>query len=150
MAIRATAIVAITLMALALVPSGAHFFERFNKMALDREAYFTVQQIYAGWALFGFVLFAALFADIGLAITLRRQRLAASLAGIGALSLVVSLAIFFTWIFPANQATANWTDMPADWQELRWQWETAHAVDAVITFVGFVSVALSAIMAERA
>ncbi len=48
MAVRAAKVVAVALMALALVPSGAHFFERFNKVGLDRDAYFTVQQIYTG------------------------------------------------------------------------------------------------------
>ena len=39
---------------------------------------------------------------------------------------------------PANQATNNWTQIPANWEHLRWQWEVSHAVNAVITFVGFV------------
>ncbi len=78
-------------------------------------------------------------------VLLRRDRLAAALAGIGALSLALSLVIFFTWTFPANRATANWTEIPGNWEILRRQWENAHPVDAVITFVGFVSVLLSVV-----
>ena len=33
-----------------------------NKMAMVQEAYFVAQQIHAGWALFGIVLFGALIA----------------------------------------------------------------------------------------
>jgi len=48
--------IALVLAALALIPAGAHFFELPNKMALDGQAYLTVQQIYAGWSLFGIAL----------------------------------------------------------------------------------------------
>jgi len=48
------------LTALALVPSGAHLAALPNKMAMAQPAYFVAQQIYAGWALFGIVPFAAL------------------------------------------------------------------------------------------
>jgi hypothetical protein len=48
------------LTALALVPSGAHLAALPNKMAMAQAAYFVAQQIYAGWALFGIVLFGAL------------------------------------------------------------------------------------------
>ena len=48
---------AIMLTALALVPSGAHLAALPNKMAMAQAAYFVAQQIYAGWALFGIILF---------------------------------------------------------------------------------------------
>ena len=35
-----------------------------NKMAMAQAAYFVAQQVYAGWALFGFVLFGALGANL--------------------------------------------------------------------------------------
>ena len=63
---------AILFMALALVPGGAHLFELPNKIGLGEDAYFAVQQIYAGWALFGIVLFGALTHAVG--IFARRQR----------------------------------------------------------------------------
>ena len=40
----------------ALAPGMAHVLEMPRKLLLAREAYFTVQQIYAGWSLFGIVI----------------------------------------------------------------------------------------------
>jgi hypothetical protein len=64
MALRLVQFLAIMLTALALVPSGAHLAALPNKMAMAQEAYFIAQQIYAGWALFGIVLFGALAANL--------------------------------------------------------------------------------------
>ena len=38
-------------------------------------------------------------------------------------------------MFPANQATANWTQTPENWEALRRQWEYGHAVTALLVFV---------------
>jgi hypothetical protein len=62
------------LMALALIPAGAHFFELPGKIGLPQDQYFTVQGIYAGWALFGVVLFPAVIVDLGLAYVMREDR----------------------------------------------------------------------------
>jgi hypothetical protein len=49
MGLRVVQFLAVLLTALALVPSGAHLFELPNKIDLARDAYLTVQGIYAGW-----------------------------------------------------------------------------------------------------
>ena len=72
MALRLTQFLAIMLTALALVPSVAHLAALPNKMAMVQDAYFVAQQIYAGWALFGIVLFGALLANLAHTIVLRR------------------------------------------------------------------------------
>jgi hypothetical protein len=59
--------------------------------------------------------------------------------------IALSPAIFFIWTYPANQATDNWATIPANWEQLRWQWEYSHAANALITFVAFCSVTLSAL-----
>jgi hypothetical protein len=69
MALRLIQFLAIMLTALALVPSGAHLAALPNKMAMAQAAYFIAQQIYAGWALFGIVLFGALAANLAQAPT---------------------------------------------------------------------------------
>ncbi len=148
MPLRVAQFLAIILTALALVPAGAHFFELPNKIGLDQEAYFTVQSIYRGWALFGIVLIGALVANLALAILLRDQRGPFWLALVAFILVAATLAIFFTWTFPANQATRNWTVVPANWQELRTQWEYAHAANAVLTFIALCSVTLSALIAR--
>jgi hypothetical protein len=59
------------------------------------------------------------------------------------LCLAFTLVIFFVWTFPANQSTGNWTTVPANWEELRRQWEYSHAANALVTLAAFCSVALS-------
>ena len=140
---------AIVLTALALVPAGAHLFEMPNKLALERDAYFTVQQIYRGWALFGIALFGALAANLALGVALWRRSLSAWPAFAAAALILGSLAIFFAWTFPANQATENWTVIPEHWEALRRTWEYAHATNAVLTFLALCLVAAAAARRRR-
>ena len=112
MGLRVAQFVAIVLTALALVPAGAHLSELPNKIGLDQEAYFVVQSIYRGWALFGIALFGALARTWSLAILVRRQRAPFWLAFLAFLLVAATLAIFFTWTYPTNQATSNWTVVP--------------------------------------
>jgi hypothetical protein len=149
MALRMVQFLAIVLTALALVPAGAHLFELPNKIDLPRDAYLTVQGIYAGWAWFGIVDLGALVMNVVLAIELRRQRLARYFAGTAALCFVIFFAIFFTWTFPANQATANWATLPDDWSGLRQEWEYSHAVNAAVMLIALCSVTLAVITAHQ-
>jgi hypothetical protein len=55
----------------------------------------------------------------------------------------ISLAIFFTFTFPANQQTANWTTLPENWQRLRRQWEYSHATSAMLYFGALAMLVLS-------
>ena len=148
MGARAVQFLAIVLTALALVPAGAHLFELPNKIDLSQEHYFVVQSIYRGWALFGIVLFGALAANLALTVLLRDQRGPFWLALVGFVLIAATLAIFFTWTFPANQATSNWTEAPENWRELRTQWEYAHATNAVLTFIALCSLTLSTLLAR--
>ena len=145
MSVRVLQFCAIMLTALALVPAGAHFFELPNKIGLDRQTYFTVQGIYRGWALFGFVLFGALFTNLALTLLLAFRRRSYLLPLVALLLVAVTLAIFFIWTDPANQATSNWTLPSPDWAALRLQWEYAHAVGAVLTFVALCLVTWSVV-----
>lgn len=134
---------AVVLTALALVPGGAHLFALPNKIALPEQQYFVVQSIYRGWALLGAVIFAAIGANLLAALMLWRRRQAwwSSLAA--GLLLVIMLLVFFSWTYPANQATQNWTVVEANWQALRMQWELSHAVSAALTFAALCCATLS-------
>lgn len=135
-------LLAVALTALILIPAGAHLFELPAKMALGEADYFTVQSIYAGWALFAAPIFAAIAANGYLAWSLRRHdRGAARAALIAALLISLTLIIFFIWVYPGNQATANWKSAPENWEELRRNWEYGHAVNAVITFIALMATA---------
>jgi hypothetical protein len=108
-----------------------------------------VQNIYRGWALFGIVLFGALIANLVLAILLRGRGTPFVFALFAFFCIVLSLAIFFIWTYPANQATDNWATIPANWEQLRWQWEYSHAANALITFVANVVESIEAIGPTR-
>jgi hypothetical protein len=60
------------------------------------------------------------------------------------LCIAATLAIFFVWTYPANQATNNWTMVPPNWDSLRRQWEYSHAVNAMITFLALCLATVSA------
>lgn len=143
-------VLAVVFTALALVPSGTHFFELPAKIGLSQGEYFTVQQIYLGWQWFGVVLIAALVSDIALAVALRGEPVPFSLACVSSIAIALTLGIFFTWIFPANVATSNWSIAPANWQDLRMRWEYGHAVNAVITLAALTSVTLALALSRRA
>jgi hypothetical protein len=139
--------VAIVLMAVSLVPGGAHVASLLNKIALSEANYFIVQAVYRGWDLFGAVLIASLVVNLALAVAVRAQTVPLRLVLIALVCQVGGLAIFLAYPFPANQATANWTEMPDNWEALRSRWEYGHAVNAVTTFVGLCAVTLAALTA---
>jgi hypothetical protein len=146
---RIVAFLAPVLTALSLVPGGAHLLAMPNKMRLNEADYFTVQQIYNGWALLGILLFATLAVTLLLAI-LQRRRPTFWLALGSFLLVAANLAIFFIWTFPTNQATRNWTVAPPNWEALRAQWEYSHAANAGVMFLAFcLAVAASLKAAQR-
>jgi hypothetical protein len=143
MARRAAWFSAIVLTALCLGPALAHLFALPNKLRFSRDAYFTAQQIYAGWAWLGVLIFAAILATLVLSI-LERKRSHRSLGALAAFScLVAAQAVFWIFTFPANQATHNWTVIPANWMQLRLRWEYSHALGALLTLAALVVLVLS-------
>lgn len=143
MARRLAYFFALLFAALALGPALAHLFALPNKIGLGREDYFVAQRAYDGWALLGIVVFGALLSTLVLAVLLRRQGWPFALALIAFLCIAGTQAIFWTWTFPANQATNNWTEIPANWEALRTQWEYSHAASAGLNLVAMVALILS-------
>jgi uncharacterized membrane protein len=146
---RIVQFVALILTALALVPVGAHLAALPNKIGMNEASYFIAQRAYDRWAWFGAVLIGAILANAAAAIAARAQLGPFVLAALAALLMLGTLAIFFAFTYPANQATANWTMVPDDWQYLRRQWEMSHAVNAVITFAALCCVSLSVVLSRR-
>lgn len=141
--------IALFFVAVALGPALAHLLELPNKINLSREEYLTVQQIYRGWALLGIVVFGALLSTLALTITLRHQRNAFIFALIAFLCIVGTQIVFWTYTYPANQATNNWTMLPENWSDLRRQWEYSHATSAGLNLIALVAMILS-VLARRA
>jgi len=146
MSTRFTGWLAIVLTAFALVPGGAHLFALPNKMKLAEEDYFITQSVYNGWALFGIVLIAAFAAIVVFAILCRRDVFVFSLACAAALCVGLTFVIFFIWTYPANQMTNNWTVVPSNWTQLRFQWEASHAVNAAIMFLALCCISWAALL----
>ena len=136
-------LLAVLLTAVAMAAGFAHLLELPNKISLEREEYLTVQQLYRGWALLGFVVVGALVITGIVALMVRARTTEFYLTLVAALCIALSLAIFFLFTYPANQQTQNWTILPDNWERLRRQWEYSHAVAAILYFVALSALTLS-------
>jgi hypothetical protein len=129
--------------ALALAPALAHLLELPNKLGLSRNDYLIVQQIYRDWALLGIVVLDALVSTLTLTILVRKRAHEFALSLVAFLCIMGTQVVFWTFTFPANQQTSNWTVLPADWGTLRMQWEYSHAASAVLNLIAFIALAFS-------
>jgi DMSO reductase anchor subunit len=136
----------IVLVAISMAATWAHLLEMSAKLTLSRGEYSTVQQIYRGWAWLGIFIFAALASTSALAVLTRADRLSTFAAAASAACIVLALVVFFSYTFPANQATANWTSIPDHWSALRRQWEYAHAAEALLYFAALLFLAAAAVI----
>jgi len=142
MTIKILQFAAILLTAVAMAAGWAHLLELPNKIVLSREEYLTVQQIYRGWALLGIVVVGALLSAAALAVLLRKEGVSFYLALAAAMCIALSLVVFFSFTYPVNQATQNWTMLPDGWEPLRRRWEYSHAAGALLYFFALASLAL--------
>ena len=136
--------------ALALAPALAHLLELPSKIGLPRDEYFVVQQIYRGWWMLGIVVFGALLSTLALTIVVRKRPGELGPALTAFLCIVATQAIFWTFTFPANQQTANWTLLPDNWQELRMRWEYSHAASAMLNLVAMIAVIIAVLKGRNA
>jgi hypothetical protein len=134
--------------ALALAPATAHLAELPNKVALPAAAYLAVQQIYRGWALFGFVVAGALASTLAFTILAWRRGLPIALPLFAFLCIVGTQIVFWTHTAPANSATEQWTMLPQNWQTLRTQWEYSHALSAVLNLAALLAL-IGAVVSPR-
>lgn len=135
--------------ALALAPALAHVLELPNKIGLSRADYLTVQQIYRGWAWLGIVVVGALLSTLALTIVLRNRNRAFGLVLLAFLCIAGTQVVFWTFTFPVNRQTMNWSMMPEHWPALRAQWEYSHATAAVLNFIALVALIASALTTDR-
>lgn len=129
------------LVAVSMAGGLAHVFSLPQKIDLSEDEYFTVQQVYRGWALLGIPLFGSLFGTVCLAALLHRRHKHFGLTAISAALLATGLVLFFSVTFPANQQTQNWTAVPENWEQLRRQWEYSHAAQAALVCAAFICLA---------
>jgi hypothetical protein len=141
--------ISVLLTAVIMASGFAHLLALPNKMALSRDEYLIVQQIYRGWALLGIAFFGALLSTLALTVMVRASRRVFYLTLTSTLCIGLSLVVFFLFTYPANQQTLNWTMSPENWQELRRQWEYSHAVGAGLSFAALMALVLG-LLIERA
>jgi hypothetical protein len=122
--------IALLATALALGAAMAHVLELPNKIGLPADQYFTVQQAYRGWDRLAFLLLIELLSMIAVAYLYWDEPPIRwpVLASIGCL--IAAQIIFWSFTFPANRRTENWTIIPENWEELRHAWEYSHAAGA--------------------
>jgi hypothetical protein len=137
--------VALLATALALGGALAHALELPNKIGLPGDEYFIVQKAYRGWNRLAFLLAIQLVSMIVLAVMSRGNPLV-FWAVVAAIAFLASAQLLF-WLFtfPANVATENWTVMPANWQDLRRQWEYSHAGGAAFQILAMSSLIVAAL-----
>lgn len=135
--------VSVLLTAIGLAGGFAHLLALPNKIDLGPADYLTVQQIYRGWALLGVPIILALVTTIALAVAVRRDTSAFRWTLAAAVCIAAALLAFLVFTYPANQATANWTMLPANWQVLRREWEYSHAAGAVLYLLALSALTLS-------
>jgi hypothetical protein len=129
--------VALLASALVLGPALAHVFELPNKIGLSRDEYFIVQKAYRGWNQIAWVLIVQVVSLFAAAILARSERRVMVLTLLAALCVLAAQGLFWTFTYPANVATANWTLQPENWTRLRLQWEWSHAAGALLQVLGF-------------
>ncbi len=143
MTIATARFLSLFLTALALGPALAHLLALPNKILLPREQYLVVQQIYRGWALLGFLVYGAILFIVVVTFLSRRERRAMALAAAAVSCLLAAQVVFWSFTFPVNQSTHNWTVLPDAWEPLRRQWEYSHAAGALLTVAAMVLLILS-------
>jgi hypothetical protein len=133
--------VALLATSLALGGALAHAFALPNKIGMTREAYFTAQAIYAGWNRLAYLLAIELAGILAVMLLYRAEPRVFRPTGVALAGLVGAQIVFWVWTFPANQATDNWTQQPANWETLRVQWEYSHLAGAA-----FQTIAMAALI----
>jgi nitric oxide reductase large subunit len=148
MGLKVARFLAFLFVALALGAGLAHLYALPNKIDLPKDAYLAAQQAYRGWAVLGVVVLGEIVTLAVLAYLVRGRRLAFGLTFGALLCALGSQALFWAYTYPANQATGNWTELPADWVRLRAEWEYSHAAGALLTLAAFVLLVLSVLVDE--
>jgi ribose/xylose/arabinose/galactoside ABC-type transport system permease subunit len=149
MALKTVWFLCLFFVALALAPAMAHLLALPNKINMPREQYLIVQQIYRGWALLGTVVIGALLSTLALTIVVRKHPKTFVLTLITFLCIAGTQVLFWTFTFPANQQTHNWTVLPENWLALRQQWEYSHAASASLNLVAFVALILAVLSKDE-
>ncbi|HZR04099.1 MAG TPA: DUF1772 domain-containing protein [Burkholderiales bacterium] len=143
MSLKIVYFLSLLFVALAMTPAFAHLLELPHKITLSGTDYLVVQQVYRGWALVGIVVIAALLSTLALSVMTRRDPHAFWPSLVAFLAILGTQIVFWTFTFPVNRTTSNWTVLTSDWEVLRRQWEFSHATSALLNFVALIAMIIS-------
>lgn len=129
--------------ALAMAAAIAHALALPNKMGMTQDDYFAAQLAYRGWSNLGFLLSVEATGLLAFAISQRRTRAIFWRICAAGAAFIASQVAFWLFTFPANLATENWTVVPSNWEQLRFQWEYSHLAGAACQVLVFSFVLLA-------
>lgn len=135
--------IALLATALALGAALAHALELPNKIALSRDDYFVVQKAYRGWDRLAFLLLIELSAMAAVTYLYWGQPPVRWPVLAAIACIFIAQAIFWSFTFPANMATSNWTAIPPNWEALRRNWEYSHAAGALFQCLAMASLIIA-------
>jgi hypothetical protein len=126
-----------------------HLLELRVKITLPKDDYQVVQSIYSGWQWLGIFEIGAILLTFVWTMKVRKEKNVFPYILSALICFVISIVIFFTFTFPANQATVNWTKLPENWADLRREWEYSHAVRALLNLAGFMLLMIAILRKRR-
>lgn len=150
MKLRVWRFIAIYLTALTLSLTFSHLLEMPRKMQYGEALYRDVQH-----SLYLYYAYVGAVADVGavvslcvVAVMVRRRGAVFHLTLAAALCVAAGLAVWFIFVSTANTEMARWTSLPlpANWTDVRRQWEYGHAASAVLDLIGFGALVLSVLL----
>lgn len=146
-------LITLILVALFMGLEFAHALELPAKMKYDGELYVTLQnslyQYFGAPGPGAFITVGAVLFAIALTVLVRKRRSAFGWTLVGTLCLAIAFPlIFFLWIEPVNVVIERSSAgaVPANWEQLRNQWEFAHATNFVFTLAGFSALLFSVLV----
>lgn len=131
----------------------AHALELPAKMQYNGALYVTIQKsLYRYFGAPGpgtFITVGAVLSAIALTVLIRKHRPAFGWSLAGTLCLTIAFPlIYFLRIEPVNvvikQATVG--SVPTNWEQLRNQWESAHATNFIFCLASFIAVVISVLV----
>jgi hypothetical protein len=136
MKLRTWRLLTIMLAVLSTSAAVAHLLEMPAKLRMGDEWLVLLQTLYppAFGRVAGVAEIGAVVTAIVLVVLVRRRPCALPWTIVGALALVATHAAFWIWVQPVNARLMPLTPetLPANWSQLRDQWEFTHAVRAIL------------------
>lgn len=140
--------ITILLVALTAGMAFARVLEMPAKLLYDAELYLNIQRtLYTAWGppnIGGILEPAAILATLVLCAAIRRRRRAFWLSSAAAVCLLAAFPlVYFLLVEPVNEIFRATSLIPANWTELRYQWEMGHAIRFALQFIALSLLLLS-------